>query len=392
MLDPGDFTPAYDTALQAGLEAKGLPTCLIGKAGFNEMRDVGSRIDHFYRLSRRLPEGSVARLAKGMEHGFDLLRLGAVLDELRPRIIHAQWFPLPPLDRLFLSSLRRRAPLVITAHDSNPYNGDANPLMRAGYVSLLRLADRVVVHTEQGRERLSAAGVDDDRLVVLPHGLIHAAPEPSPEPPIASSIADRPRSQRLRLLQLGKIKHYKGVDILLDALALLSPDERAGLDVKIVGKPYMAMEPILERVARHGLADCVTIELGFVPEERLGELMRWADAALFPYREIDASGVVMAAIGQGLPVLASDIGGFSEMLRDGDGCALFPKEDPRALGRVLRRWLADPEEVVRLRGGMVERRAAVPSWEEIAGRTIEVYEAARREWRAPEATREAVLQ
>ena len=138
LLDPGDFTPAYDAALQEGLMACGERPCLIGKVGFDELLPAGKRIDHFYGISGR---HGLPRVLKGFEHGFDMLRLLRLLDKLQPRLIHIQWMPLPPLDRLFIGALRRRAPVVVTAHDSNPYNGAANPLMRLGHAAVLRQAD-----------------------------------------------------------------------------------------------------------------------------------------------------------------------------------------------------------------------------------------------------------
>ncbi|MEZ5846433.1 MAG: glycosyltransferase [Geminicoccaceae bacterium] len=370
LLDPGDFTPAYDYALQAALLRQGVASLHVGKCGFDEMEPVGDRLDLFYPLAGRLGGG---RLVKGVEHAVGLARLIARLGRLQPRIVHLQWAPLPPVDRVFLPFLRMRAPLVVTAHDSNPYNGNGSPLMKLGYGGVLRRADAVIVHTRQARARLLQAGVSSEKLHILPHGLLH--------PPRGEGRRQRVPGEPVRLLQLGKIKPYKGIDLILDALARLSPEERSGVELTIAGKPYMDMAPLLERIDRHGLHDCVQLELGFLSEARMEELLDRADAALFAYREIDASGVALSAVSRGLPILASAIGGFAEMFEDGEGAELVPAGDVEAIAAILRRWSAGPERLDDLRARMILRRNAIPSWDEIAARTLAVYKRAARQWR-----------
>lgn len=380
LLDPGDFTPAYDLALARGLLAGGHEVRLVGKAGFDEAARPPFRHERFYRplahpLARRLPR-PLARVLKGALHGLDTARLLGWLDGFAPDVVHSQWLPLPLVDRLLLPGLRRRAPLVLTLHDSNPYNGATGLVMRLGYMGVIRAADAVIVHTAQAETRLAEAGVATDRVHRLPHGLLHAAGSPSPD-------RRRPRADgKLRLLQFGKIRPYKGVDVLLDALARLSPGQRAKLHVEVVGQPYLDPEPYRAFVREHGLGGTVEFRFGFVGEAELDRLFAEADAALFPYREIDASGVAMTAVAHGLPVLASAIGGFIEQFEDGREARLVPPGDAGALAEVLAEWAAAPEVLGRMADAMRVTRARVPAWAEIGRRTIEVYAAARQRWLA----------
>ncbi|MCB2055415.1 MAG: glycosyltransferase family 4 protein [Geminicoccaceae bacterium] len=367
LVDPGDFTPAYDRALLDGLNEAGVRARLFGHAGFTDAQRPSAHIGHFYRLAARWGD---RRWLKGLEHAFDLLRLAPRLKTEDFDLVHLQWLPLPILDRLFCMFVRRRRPLVLTVHDSNPYNGGGAFLMRAGFAASLRTADAVIVHTGQARERVAAMGVAPDRLHVVPHGLLHQRDTPevvagrrSPEGP-------------LRLLSFGKIKPYKGIDLLLEALARLDPEARAALRVDIVGEPYMPVAPFEELVRRHGLGDCVAFDFSFVDEARMAALFAAADALLMPYREIDASGVAMTAMAHGLPVLATRVGGLAETFADNEGAVLVPPEDPAALAAVLARWAAEPDRVSTMRRAMRAHVEAVPSWNEIARRTLAVYEKA----------------
>ncbi|MGE5779907.1 MAG: glycosyltransferase family 4 protein [Hyphomicrobiales bacterium] len=377
LLDPGDFTPPYDVALARGLIAQGCELTLIGQAGNRDAIPAAFRREHFYGrlvhpLFRQLPRPA-ARFAKGVCHGIDMVRLGRILDAFRAEILHCQWSPLPVVDRAAFRWFRRRMPLVLTLHDSKPYNGAGSALMRAGYPGLVHEVDAVIVHTTDAARRVVATGLESGRIHHVPHGLINTA---------ATSGRVSRAGSRLVLLQFGKIKPYKGVDVLLEALALVPPALRARLDVRIVGKPYLDTAPLERIVATNGLQDTVRFRFEFVDQIELDRLLGETDAILLPYREIDASGVAMTAIARGLPVLASAIEGFEELFEGGQGARLVPPGRPDKLADVLRAWAAAPEMLDSLAIAMRQRRAAVPSWDEIARRTLAVYAQARARWTA----------
>ena len=369
IVDPGDFSPQYNLALANALNKKVRRCWLVGKHGFDETSRPDFRRDHFYKLAAlpfisALPDGA-GKLTKGLSHGFDLYRLSGWLDQEDVDVVHFQWLPLPLIDNLVLPRIAASRALIVTMHDSNPYNGSISGVMTRGLNELLRLADKIVVHTEQAQGRLEAQGLPPGRIVRVPHGLLHE--------PANDTYAPRQDHGRLRLLQFGKIKHYKGVDILIEALARLSVDVRDKLDIQIVGKPYMDMGAIQASIDQHQLGNCIQLRLDYIAEEEIDALFAEADAALFPYREIDASGVVMTAIAQGLPVIASRTGGFGELFDDGLGGALFPSEDADALAAILTQWANEPSIVRTQRAAMHAKRQAVPGWDQIAGQTIDVY-------------------
>lgn len=374
LIDPGEFSPPYDAALAEGLMAAGHAVTLIGMAGGGLGTVPGlAHVGHFYRPlagtgGGLLPE-RLARLAKGLVHPLDMLRLPRLLRRLGAEVIHLQWAPLPLLDQALLAGLRRVAPVVLTVHDTNPYNGAEPWLMSAGMDRLTRAADAVICHTGQGRRRLLARAVEAEKLHVVPHGLLAGA---AASGPVANGAADG----RLRLLQFGKIKPYKGVDVLLQALARLEPAERARLDVRIVGEPHLDPRPLLDLASTLGLGDCVRFELGFLPEHVMEARFAEADALLFPYREIEASGVLMQAVARGLPVVASRVGLFAELLRDGAEALLTPPGDVAALAEALRRLVARPASLRAMRRAMRALRESIPGWPAIGERTALVYAAA----------------
>jgi glycosyltransferase involved in cell wall biosynthesis len=294
-------------------------------------------------------------------------------------VAHFQWSPIPVIDRQVIRLLQHRRPVVLTLHDSNPYQGGESWLMRHGHRELLRAVDAVIVHTQQAHSRVIAMGVEPAAVCRIPHGLLAEAGHAAPTP------AKRSARDRLVLLQFGYLKFYKGVDLLLQAVSLVPPKLRGRLDVRIIGKPLMDTGGIERFVEANGLADCVTFRFEFIDDSEVEQLFANADAIVLPYREIDASGVAMSAVARGLPVLATAIEGFRELFEGESGARLVTAGDAAALSRAIIDWIEAPEQLELLAQAMRRRRAAIPSWEEIAGLHLAAYAEARARWAASRA-------
>jgi glycosyltransferase involved in cell wall biosynthesis len=111
----------------------------------------------------------------------------------------------------------------------------------------------------------------------------------------------------------------------------------------------------------------------FIGDTELPAYFLRANLVVLPYREIDQSGVLFTALAFGKPLLLSDVGGFPEVAATG-AARTFPAGDVSALRGALRELLSDPAAL----SAMAERAhaaAAGPySWDEIARRTLELYE------------------
>src|SRR5918911_836798 len=196
LADPPAYTPPYDHELASALARAGAEVELVTapfRFGETPAANGYRRSEVFYPLSSRLFRRSAARLPlKALEHPVGLARL-----RLRKAdVYHLQWLALPQLDRF----LRMRGATVFTAHDLLPRRSASR---RALWRELLRRFDRVVVHSEHGRERLTELGADPERLRVVP-------------PPVFAS--DPPRSDDGRtLLSLGVIRPYKGLGDAIEA-------------------------------------------------------------------------------------------------------------------------------------------------------------------------------
>ena len=378
VIDPSLYTPPYDQALAGGLASLGHDVRLYGPAGGESHLSPSESFGyygHFYRLlgipsMRALPRPLV-RTVKGASHAGSMLSLARELASYRPDAIHFQWVPLPVIDRLLLPALRQIAPLVLTVHDSNPFNGNPNSRLEGlGAHKILSAFDGLIVHTDQALKRMRTLGIPAVKLHKVAHGLLSVG---AGRAPIAVDQSD---DGRLELLLFGKVKPYKGIDVLIDAVGMLDSVRRDRITVRVVGKPYQPTAPLLERAADRGVSANFEFDLRFVPDAELAGMFDRAAALVFPYREIDASGVLMVGLDAGRPVIASAIGNFAEILADGQDSLLVPAGDARALAGALQRFIDDSALRAKLREGACRLRDRIPDWSAIANSTLEVYAAA----------------
>ena len=165
------------------------------------------------------------------------------------------------------------------------------------------------------------------------------------------------------MLFFGLLRPYKGLDLLLDAWGGIDDAE-----LWIVGMPRMDVSPL-----RRAAPPNVHFVCRFVSDAEMSAYFTRADLVVLPYREADQSGVAYTALGSGTPLLLSDVGGFPELAASG-AARTFPAGDATALRTALQELLPDPGALA----SMAERaRAAAAgpySWDEIARRTLELYE------------------
>jgi glycosyltransferase involved in cell wall biosynthesis len=341
LADPPAFTPAYDHELAASLARAGADVELVTshfRFGEAPASDGYARRELFYPLSSRLFGRSRLRLPlKVAEHPFGLAAL-----RTRPGdVLHIQWL-VPELD---VRLLRLHKPSVFTAHDLLPRRtARKQDLWRR----LLSRFDRVVVHSERGRETLAELGVD---ARVIPHPVFPSDPER--------------RDDGHTVLSFGVIRPYKGLGAAIDAV------RRAGnARLVVAGDPLEPMGPYREQA--HGVD--VDWRLGYLPQADVDRALGDATIAVFPYApELDQSGALLRALGAGVPAVAYDVGGVAEPVRAFGAGRVVPAGDVEALADAVRELLSDREALETARAGAQRARETL-TWDASARSHLDLYE------------------
>ena len=259
----------------------------------------------------------------------------------------------------------RRGPrTAVICHNVLPHE------RRPGDVALTRaLLDRAgltITHSaaQAAQAKALAPGATVRTVAMPPHLPATGPPDqatertevsaPAPCLPRETTLPDPPA--RCRLLFFGIVRPYKGLDVLLRALAQAPPH----VTLTVAGEFWSDIRDVAGLIAELGLAGRVTLRPGYVPANQIPALFAAADALVLPYREATASQNALLAFAHAVPVITTTAGTLAAAVRDGvDGLTCAPGDEEDLL-RALKEF-SDPRVARRLRAGIPAVDPA-PAW------------------------------
>ena len=326
---------------------------------------------------------------------------GIAPDRAAPRVVHT-WNTDRPGGWVAAATSLNRFDVAIVQHEYGIYPGDAgaevlpvlqalripsivvlhtvltqpDPLQRAVLEQIGAAADAVVTMTDTARQRLAASyRVDARKISVIPHGAA------------SHTSAPRERADVPHLLTWGLLGPGKGIEWALRALSYLG-DLQPRPEYTVAGRTHPKVleqqgdayrDSLKELAADLAVDDCVRWADVYLEAAELSRLIRSADAVVLPYDSTEqvTSGVLIEAVGAGVPVVATEFPHAVELLADGPGL-LVPHQDPEAMAIAIRHFLAEPGlpgRIAGLAGGPTLRWPAVAArYQALAARLV----AARR--------------
>ena len=189
--------------------------------------------------------------------------------------------------------------------------------------AVLANGDKYLVHSEDSRTNL---------LRYFPGAKVNVHPHPVYDQfPVARGIL--PRRGKLELLFFGFVRPYKGLDDLLEAMALL--DKTTDAHLTIAGEFWEGKRRTIEKISVLRIQDRVTLIPEFVNEQDTAELFHRADLVVLPYRSATSSGVVPIAYHYLTPVIVTCVGGLPEAVEDGaSGWVVSPNAPEELADRI----------------------------------------------------------
>jgi glycosyltransferase involved in cell wall biosynthesis len=253
-----------------------------------------------------------------------------------------------------------RVPSIVIAH-TIPKEPTSH--QRSALEAIAALADQVVVMSEAAQRRLCLGySVDRRKVTRIPHGAtVPATPREK-------------RPSRPTILTWGLLHPGKGLERVIDAMPSLND---------VPGRPrYLVAGPThpdvlaadgetyrdarIEQARRSGVADSVSFDPGYYDGSMLTALVQQSSVVVLPYDSTEqvTSGVLVDAIANGRPVVATAFPHAVELLNSGAGIVV-DHDDPVALASALRQIVTQP----RLAGAMAaeaRRRAPEMAWPVVA--------------------------
>jgi alpha-maltose-1-phosphate synthase len=295
----------------------------------------------FYNMAKRFPKGTslFSSAIRPLLLFFPLLK-GILTSKYD--IVHIQgnsylFFLFVPLVKI------KRKPIFWTMHDVDfrPTNAGVRGKLESLMVSvfcqngwLSRKVNVIIVHGSKLKDDLVSKGLSENKIYVIPHfdyGYLL---------PLLSK-RDNNNSDGKYVLLFGKIKPYKGVEILLDASRLARKKLGDKLTVIIAGRGNVSY---LDALLSDNDLKYIHLQTGFVPDIDVPKLLSNAKFLVLPYKEASQSGVVSLAYTFSKPVIVSNVGSISEYVDQGVTGLIFEAGDTRQLAEYIEELCENSEK------------------------------------------------
>ncbi len=249
--------------------------------------------------------------------------------------------PGPMMTMMLLQFFRAFRPrqLVLTFHGSEILTFAGSPLRRWLAGQLIRRATRVSTLSNYTQELLLSHFPEANDKILLTPGALRSdfaviAPRPAPG------------RKKLVILTVGRLHPRKGQLLTLQALQLLPPAIRSNLEYWVVGAQSKGGYEQSLRVAAASHPDLAVRFFGNLPDDELSQVYDGADIFAMTSqqrgRSVEGFGLVyLEAAAHGLPVVAHDVGGVAEAVREGVTGLLVPPERPLQLAAAFEKLIHD---------------------------------------------------
>lgn len=287
-------------------------------------------------------------------------------------IVHAQWWahPLAPIFFVALSIAKLGGKrIVVTVHNVQPHEKNrTNEFLNS---VIFRLADSFIVHSGENKKSLSRIyNINLNQISIIPHGILTPVAVRGITKDAARSFLNIPMDKKV-LLFFGIIRDYKGLDILLKAMAQIII-EKENVILLIAGKPWEDWSKYQKIIDENKLERYIIKKLDFIPPSEVEYYFSASDLVILPYKYFDAqSGVGALALPFKRAMIVTDTGGLPDFVKDKK--AILKPNDPQGLVKVIIKALKDDDLLGKLSVDSQEISKKY-SWDRIVEETMKIYE------------------
>ena len=269
-------------------------------------------------------------------------------------ILYGSWI-YPDGYAAVLLAKELNVPCVLHALGSDIHKYLDHPRRSRKIIAALSGADRIVCVSRYIHSRITTAGIPTEKMSVVYDGVDTQLFSPRDARQARTKLS-LPVDARI-ILFVGNLTSVKGPDYLVDAVAKLKETTDERIHLVILGDGPLE-RPLCDRVRTLRLEKQVTFA-GSRPHREIPDWTSAADLLCLSSLNEGMPNVILEALASGRPVVATDVGGVSEVIDSDEFGILVPPRDPEALARALREALSTEWDTHRLTG-----RAGQFSWTE----------------------------
>jgi len=258
------------------------------------------------------PEGLVIRSLINSINPFNWIKVGNRLKNERPDIIVVRfWIPvMGPALGTILRRVKKNGHTKIICIADNVIPHEHRPGDRTFTRYFLKSCDAFITMSEKVMADLRLFQKDKPGKIVQ-HPLYDNFGSPMPKEEARNKLG-LPVEEKV-VLFFGFIRHYKGLDILLQAMA----EERiksSGIKLMVAGEFYEDKRQYFDLIDQLRIRDQLILKTDFIPDSEVRNYLCAADAVIQPYRNATQSGVTPLAYHFEKPMVVTNVGGLASLV------------------------------------------------------------------------------
>lgn len=312
-------------------------------------------------------------LLKGLVYCASLFMVFLNVRRLKPRILHLQEIRIPFIEKWLLRYARRQGvKIIFTAHDI--VNTDLEHISDSnGLNKVYQWFDSVVAHTESIKQTIASEfDIPLKKITVLPVGEYTMLPSGQLEQPAARKILGIAENRKVALF-FGYIRRYKGLNLLLDALAK-TKEKMPEIFLIIAGEPKEEMREYYDFLEKYELSKFVFLDIRYIPMEKMSIYFSASDVVVMPYLRVFQSGLVRLAFAHKCPVIATDVGDLSLTVEHGKTGFLIQPNSVQALTEAMQQAFSDQARLHEMGEAGYQMMRERFSWQNIANEMKKLYD------------------
>jgi glycosyltransferase involved in cell wall biosynthesis len=254
------------------------------------------------------------------------------INEVQPEVLITQyWMPfLAPSMGSVAGRVHRGTKKLALLHNALPH--EAGVLDKVMLRYYLKKHDGFIVLSESVENDLKRLYPGDYPVCRLFHPLYDHFGEKMSQDDACKDL-EIPVDKKV-LLFFGLIRDYKGLDILIEALA----DLDSSYHLVIAGECYGDRTKYDAQIEENHLSERITFHEEYIPDNRVAAYFSAADLCVLPYRSATQSGITMISLHFNTPVLATQVGGLAESIEDGKTGILVKAANSTEVAKGIRRY------------------------------------------------------
>lgn len=262
----------------------------------------------------------------------------------------------------------RSQKIVQTLHEVTAHTGDKNSFDDKIIRHLIKKNIPIIFNSNISKERfivfrnaVSQQSIDLNNYAMIRFSLyetyLHFLP-------LQKRVALYTKHNIPVVLHFGRIVPYKGIDILIDAIKIIQHSQPVHLVVAGGGDTYFSFE---------GINSFEFLNYS-VSNEEIVDLIKHCTVVVCPYRSASQSGIPMTVFPFNKPIIASNIGGFKEIIDDGITGLVVNEIDAPSFARAIERLLSNNDLTEKMCLNIDKKfKEGEFSWQNIAGETVKFY-------------------